>query len=350
MAVFLRIEGLDPEDCLAAETDHDESAAHDLADRLFADIHNEYADLFEDLTGVVPVLDEDEHARLVEVSNIENPTPADETTDSPVFSFGPLDRDDLDHVGNANDLDPEEYDWVDACGYAYVRAEEDEGEPEAVTDGGTDRTTSEDEDHVAYWAAQVRAFLDSRDWEEVSETARYNADDVVLTVPKDSNLRRQRNREVFITELETAGFDLLKTGEQLIYVDAPEHDRLVDDFDADWQVAEDSEAVTDGVMDLATHEFRVRNDAQSIVYGPWDEDADEWMLGLSTEDGERVRLLFGKAAMYELWTEVHNTPWSRETEPRGTLSREIVEKVNGMDEDQLREVLETVDAVGGGER
>jgi hypothetical protein len=107
---------------------------------------------------------------------------------------------------------------------------------------------------------------------------------------------------------------------------------------------------TDGGADLATHEFRVRNDGSSIVYGPWDEDAGEWMLGLSIEGGERVRLLLGEAGMYELWTEIHNTPWRRGTEPRDTLRREIVEKVNGMDEEQLREVLETVDAVGGAER
>jgi hypothetical protein len=103
-----------------------------------------------------------------------------------------------------------------------------------------------------------------------------------------------------------------------------------------------------GGPDLATHEFSVRDDGKSISYGPW--DAGEWMLGLSIEGGERVRLLLGEAGMYELWTEIHNTPWRRGTEPRDTLRREIVEKVNGMDEAQLREVLETVDAVGGAER
>lgn len=134
MSVFIRIEGLDPEDLLDADTDHEESAAHDLADRVFNGVINDYPGLFEDLTGVIPVLDEDEHARLVEVSNIETPTERDKATDSPVVSFGPLDRDDLEHVGDARDLDADEYDWIDACGYAYVRVEEEE--PEAMTDGG----------------------------------------------------------------------------------------------------------------------------------------------------------------------------------------------------------------------
>ena len=119
---------------------------------------------------------------------------------------------------------------------------------------------------------------------------------------------------------------------------------------ADQGVERGRGVATDGGPDLATHEFRVRDDMASIVYGPWDDEADEWMLGLSTADGERVRLLLAKQAMYELWTEVQHVPWPREEEPRGTLQREIVEKVNGMDEDLLREVLETVDKVGGAER
>jgi hypothetical protein len=93
---------------------------------------------------------------------------------------------------------------------------------------------SGEEDYVAYWAAQVRAFLDSHDYEAISETARYNADDVVLALPRDSDLRRRRNREVLVTELETAGFDVLDAEEDVILVDAPEDNRLSDAFDSDW--------------------------------------------------------------------------------------------------------------------
>jgi len=71
MSVFIRIEGLDPEDLADAE-------AHDLADRVFNGLINDYPDLYDDLTGVIPVLDEDEHDRLVTVSNIERPTDRDE--------------------------------------------------------------------------------------------------------------------------------------------------------------------------------------------------------------------------------------------------------------------------------
>lgn len=287
-----------------------------------------------------------------------------------------------------------------------------------ATDGGVSNAA----DNVDYWAAQVRAFLDRRDYEEVSVTERYNADDVVLTLPTDSDLRRRRNREVLVTELETAGFDLLTTGEQLIYVDATD-DRLDPDHhdwleavdgddepnamaDGDGPVPDDPQdaifealdrhedgdesagapvgavvetvlretdhgladigtalrdlSVTGGIYQPAattirrasgtaigapTYEFRVREN--SFSYGPWDADGGEWALSASTADGDRVRLLLGETAMYDLWTEVQHVPWPREPEPRGTLSREIVEKVNGMDEDQLREVLDTVDAVGG---
>jgi len=133
MSVFVRIEGLDPEELDAAD-------AHELAYRLFADIYEDYPGLYEGLSGVIPVLDEEEHARLVEVSNIERPTDADRAADPPTVSFGPLDRDDLEHVGDASDLDADEWDWVDACGHAYVRVEDDE--QDVMTDGGRPRPES----------------------------------------------------------------------------------------------------------------------------------------------------------------------------------------------------------------
>jgi hypothetical protein len=253
MSVFVRIEGFDPEDLADAD-------AHDLADRLFADIHEDYPDLYDDLAGVIPILNEDEHARLVEVSNIERPT----------------DRD---------------------------KAIADRRAP--LPDGGTRSVTDEPWEPWCDWCQRVFG-ADGPDWTVETDvvTGWFCSEDCADSWDDDDEYTPERVGE--------------------------------------------PEIATDGGTDLATHEFTVRDDGSSIVYGPWDDE--EWMLAVSTEDGERVRLLLGEAAMYELWTEVHHTPWPRKDEPRGTLSREIVEKVNGMDEDQLREVLETVDKVGGGER
>jgi len=255
MSVFIRIEGFDPEDLADAD-------AHDLADRVFNGLINDYPDLFEDLTGVIPVLDEDEHDRLVTVSNIERPTDRDE-------------------------------------------AIADRQAP--LSDGGTRTATDEAWEPWCDWCQRVFG-ADGPDWTVETDvvTGWFCSEDCADSWDDDDDYMPERVGE--------------------------------------------PEIATDGGPDLATYEFGVQDDGSSIVYGPWDEDADEWMLGVSTEDGERVRLLLGEAAMYELWTETHNTPWPREAEPRGTLQREIVEKVNGMDEDQLREVLATVDEVGGAER
>ncbi len=66
MTVYLRIEGLDREDLLDADTGHDESAAHDFADRVFASIYHNYPDLYDDLGGVVPVLHPEHDPRVLE--------------------------------------------------------------------------------------------------------------------------------------------------------------------------------------------------------------------------------------------------------------------------------------------
>lgn len=95
---------------------------------------------------------------------------------------------------------------------------------------------------------------------------------------------------------------------------------------------------------LGPDEFRVRNNGKSMSYGPWnvgeDEDAEEWMLGISTAGDGRIRLLLGDEAMYELWTEVQHTPWPRKPEPKGTLVQEIVEHARAADEETLRQALE----------
>lgn len=102
----------------------------------------------------------------------------------------------------------------------------------------------------------------------------------------------------------------------------------------------------------ANHEFEVDGEGKSIGYGPA-RYGEEWELHFATEDGERVEVLFSEPAMYELWTEVHNVPWPAKDdewrERRGRLTREIVERVQTMDEEGLEAVKEAIDRVEGGE-
>lgn len=102
----------------------------------------------------------------------------------------------------------------------------------------------------------------------------------------------------------------------------------------------------------ADHEFEVLDDGKSIGYGPT-RFGEEWELHFATEDGERVEVRINEPAMYELWTEVHNVPWSAEDDEerrrRGTLTRSIVERVQTMDEEGLEAVKETIDGIEGGE-
>lgn len=86
--------------------------------------------------------------------------------------------------------------------------------------------------------------------------------------------------------------------------------------------------------------FVVRGDRRSVAYGPaGDDECDVWSLGLSTTDGERVECLLDEGAMYDLWTEVHDVPWPRGVREVGDLRRRIVERIERMDEAQLRTVL-----------
>ena len=102
----------------------------------------------------------------------------------------------------------------------------------------------------------------------------------------------------------------------------------------------------------ADHEFIVRDDGKGIGYGPT-RFGEQWELHFATEDGERVEVRVNEPAMYELWTEVHNVPWPAKNdewrERRGRLTREIVERVQTMDEEGLEAVKETIDRIEGGE-
>lgn len=91
-----------------------------------------------------------------------------------------------------------------------------------------------------------------------------------------------------------------------------------------------------------TIERELQDDGSSISYGPWDDE--RWSLSATTSGGDRVRLLLGENAMYELWVETQSVPWSREPRPEGTLRREIVELIVDQDEQALREILELVES------
>lgn len=98
--------------------------------------------------------------------------------------------------------------------------------------------------------------------------------------------------------------------------------------------------------------IRVRDDRRSLNYGEARTDREAWSLFVGTQDGERLELLLGEAAMYELWTEVQGRPWpdaTHQTEEIRTLRREIVERANGMDEEGLRATLDAIEAIQRGE-
>jgi hypothetical protein len=86
-------------------------------------------------------------------------------------------------------------------------------------------------------------------------------------------------------------------------------------------------------------------------YGPLyqnDEDDDEeWLLGVTTAEAGRVEIVVDERAMYELWIEVQDVPWPRRREPRDTLVRETVERVNRMDAEGCRDVLDAAKRVTG---
>jgi len=376
MSVFIRVEGLDPEDLTDAE-------AHDLADRLFADIERDYPDHYDDLSGVIPVLDEDEHARLVEVSNIEQPTEADETTDAPTVSFGPLDRDDLDHVGDASDLDSDEYDWVDACGHAYVRVDEDK-ESQVMTDGGQstddshrpfgERTAAcnncrvDESNAVETMEAVLSGERDPEKWWCDIHIKDFNGEMQEWVEEKKSrtdggsestdDLHEVIFETIAHADAEAGGAPVGAVVEDVLAettADVADVGLALRDLyftGSIYQPAPTTLATATAYDEVPTPtiEYCVPDNGMSITYGPWDADGGEWSLQVGTESDRQIRLLLGEAAMYELWTEIQHVPWPRDDDPAGDLREEIVEKINGMDEDQLREVLDVVDAASGREQ
>lgn len=89
------------------------------------------------------------------------------------------------------------------------------------------------------------------------------------------------------------------------------------------------------------HRHVVRGDRRNLSYGPARDDAPgAWSLGITTADGDRVALQLDEEAMYDLWTEVHDVPWPRDDDRAvGDLRQRIVERIERMDEPQLRVVL-----------
>jgi hypothetical protein len=110
MAVYLRIEGLDREDLLDAETDHDESAVHDLADRTFDALRRDYPSLYDDLNGVVPVTRPEYDPRLLETTPVY--VHRDATIDDGEFDHVDCSFDD-DHIADLDAPRPHATDATD---------------------------------------------------------------------------------------------------------------------------------------------------------------------------------------------------------------------------------------------
>jgi len=95
-------------------------------------------------------------------------------------------------------------------------------------------------------------------------------------------------------------------------------------------------AIADGGRDVQT--FEVAEDRPAISYGPDPYRDAAWTLAATTGE-ERVELLLGEQAMYQLWTEVQNVPRPRFDDENGRLVRQLVHLANGADESMLRDAL-----------
>lgn len=84
-ATYIRIEGLEPADFADVDTSHDETALHDLADRVFADLRRDYPDLYDQHGGVVPVFRPEHDPRVLETTTVY--AHRDETVDDGVSDF-----------------------------------------------------------------------------------------------------------------------------------------------------------------------------------------------------------------------------------------------------------------------
>jgi len=95
-----------------------------------------------------------------------------------------------------------------------------------------------------------------------------------------------------------------------------------------------------------TEEYTVSKRPPRISYGPAGDDQDGvYALGVTTDEGERVDIVFDEQSMYRLWTEVKDRPWPDATHHHGErdrLVRQVVHLANGSDEEMLREAIEVL--------
>jgi len=96
--------------------------------------------------------------------------------------------------------------------------------------------------------------------------------------------------------------------------------------------------------------YVVDREQPAVSYGPSRNTLDdEWVLSLSTDEGERIELILGTGPMYELWVEVRGAPWPEPEEytAEDRLVRQLVHAANDANEEMLRDALA---ALGVGER
>lgn len=103
--------------------------------------------------------------------------------------------------------------------------------------------------------------------------------------------------------------------------------------------------VPDGGLESRRFVFE---DHRHVSYGPV-RDSDLWKLTFTDDEIGRVEILLDGDAMYELWIEVSDTPFSRDGTEAGDLRREVVHETSGMDAEMLREVLDRVEEVNRGQ-
>ena len=84
--------------------------------------------------------------------------------------------------------------------------------------------------------------------------------------------------------------------------------------------------------------FEVAESRPAVSYGPV-PDSDRWVLGLSTTDSERVEILVGERAMYDLWIEVRGVPWPSGDRKDDRLIRQLVHAANGANDEMLEDAL-----------
>ena len=95
-------------------------------------------------------------------------------------------------------------------------------------------------------------------------------------------------------------------------------------------------------MVSVTREVVVTEDAHRLTYGPARDGQDgEYVLALTTSDEERVEVLFGEQAMYNLWIEVRGVPRPAPNyqSEHDRLVRQVVHYATGADKERLRKAL-----------